>query len=88
MDTISVWGSYGTMTVNATDGTVIAYAPQDTEDGDYYDIVKVDLAEWKHHHKMDKIDPTLDILDVGFWTNKGYYEEAVGMHRKIMREGV
>lgn len=69
--TIEITGTYGTLTVDATDGTVTDYEPSAAGD-EYKDIVRFDLGEWQRHYIASPIGP-LHILDVGCVTDNGIY---------------
>lgn len=71
--TFTVFGNAGSLTVNAIDGTVISYEPQ--EDGRYRDIQRFDVAEWRRTYVGESITGTsVDILDIGFWQDGEYFE--------------
>lgn len=89
---ILMHGSYGTLSVDQNDGTVIRHddAP-DYGDEDYKDIVKFDLEEfrqWLAQNAPEFADIVVpggefDIVDVGFWLDNGEYVPAEAEHRAI-----
>ncbi|MES0134464.1 hypothetical protein NKJ88_05775 [Mesorhizobium sp. M0016] len=80
MSHISVSGSWGTILANAETGAVLK-AP-----ADYSDIVKFDLDEHTKAHGKPTAG-TVDILDLGYWTNTGFYIAADEYHREMTGAG-
>lgn len=68
---IEVTGTYGTLTVDRADGLVTDYEP--AWEDDYKIITRVNLDEWRQRYHAEPCGP-LDILDLGYWTDQGYYE--------------
>jgi hypothetical protein len=93
---IKMHGSYGTLSADPNDGTVIRHddAP-DYGDEDYKDIVKFDLEEfrrWLAQNAPEFADIVVpggefDIVDVGFWLDSGDYVPAEAEHRAIVYLG-
>ncbi len=63
----NVYGNQGKLTVDAYTGLVLAYEPE--EEGDYHDIFRFDVAEYKATYpaEADLGGRSVDILDIGFW---------------------
>lgn len=83
MRTVTVVGSYGQLAVHRETGEVLAYLDFDEPDGDYADIVRVDLVEFQqwlatqpNALPWEQIE-CLDICEVGFWTADGSYEDPI-----------
>lgn len=83
MTTITVFGNWGELTVDADTGEVLAYAPgvdfdpaQPAEG--YCDIAKIDLVEWRAYLETHgfSMPGSTDILNVGYWDKSGEYEPA------------
>ena len=64
----AVTGSWGDLSVDSGTGK-IEYNPG----GDYANITRFDVAEWKRTYPREPLaGMTVDILDIGFWTDNGY----------------
>lgn len=73
-DTITITGSYGSLTVNRQSGAIISYEPRTDDEPAYSDIVRFDVNEARLHYGDDwGVIEFLDILRIGFWTNTGEY---------------
>lgn len=75
--TVTIEGSHGKLTVDLLTGNVTAYEWEQHADApEYGDIVRFDLGENAAYYKRP-VQPGMwfDILDVGFWTDKGDYIE-------------
>lgn len=48
------------------------------------EIARFDVAEFRKHYgySESKRLPDIDILDIGYWTNTGQYEEPEADYRK------
>lgn len=70
-----VTGNQGMLVVDTMTGNVLRYLPE--EDSGYHDIVQLDVREWQHTYPNETITSgDHDILDFGFWTITGQYQEA------------
>lgn len=86
---ITFFGNYGEIDVDAATGEVVVYRPEEGGEPDYADIVRVDLDErrrWYAAKGLPLSDPQPggDILDVGFWTSDGTYEEPADDWRELV----
>jgi len=76
--TIQIFGSCGTLSVDARTGFVMHYDQQDGDESDpaaYNDIVRFDLDEWRKHYPGETCEGG-DILDFAYWNADDSYEEA------------
>lgn len=79
LDTITVGGNWGTLTVDKVTGRVLSLDERNSDHDDdqsedasgYRDIVKVDLKEFYEFYGADDASEHIDILDVGFWFTDG-----------------
>lgn len=76
LDTLTVGGNWGTLTVDRLTGRVLDLDESDRDESEaaevgYRDIVKVDLREFYETYGKDDPSEHLDILDVGFWFTDG-----------------
>lgn len=73
---IHLTGSHGTLVVDEQTGDVQHYYRENDretrEDGDYDDIARIDVEEWKRTYPQDTLDGG-DILDFGYWMTDGTY---------------
>lgn len=70
--TFTVTGSYGSLTVSATDGRVLNYLPLEGEGPEYQDIVIFDVAEWRSTYPTERLEGlSVDILDLGYTLKDG-----------------
>lgn len=88
LQTIEFAGNYGSFTVCAVSGVVLAHEPDREAIADegpdcfgYLDVVRVDLGErreWYSARGVDlpEIQPGGDVLDVGLWTALDGYVPA------------
>ena len=68
-------GTYGSFSVHVDSGKVLSYTEETNEEGvSYSNIVQFDVKEletfWDYRIKEKD---SYDILDVGYWTNTGFY---------------
>ena len=64
----TVSGNYGTITVDAATGDVLAYVPEESEPPAYGDITRFDVAEWRTAYPGETLaGMSVDILDLAFW---------------------
>jgi hypothetical protein len=73
--TIAITGSWGTLHVCPTTGKVVSrhdLYPNDPQG--YRTIIKFDVAEWRRTYPGTQLQGG-DILDFGYWTEDGHYEE-------------
>jgi hypothetical protein len=84
-DSFQVRGNYGILVCDAKSGLVLGYDRggdwEKDGDGYYDDIVRMDVAEWCATYKTDDIFGVHDILDFGFWDNRGMYFEPTHSFR-------
>lgn len=86
---IQVYGNYGTLYVDISTGYVKRYQPLENEEPEYQDIVRVnidELVDWLERNDVDtSVEPGdgIDIVNIGFWTKSGGYEEPEEEHRGI-----
>lgn len=100
---VTFHGSYGEFDVDAKTGHVVKQRPDHEAIKDeggtcqgYLDIVQVDLEERRDWYAargevFGDVQPDGDVLDVGFWTDKGaYIEPAIDWRedRLAEREGL
>jgi len=85
MRTGTVYGSHGHIEINLETGDVISIYHYSGSEGDYSDIVKFDIGEFKQAWPERVEAETFDILDIGYWTESGYYEAADTFHREQIR---
>lgn len=79
-------GSYGKLKVCAYTGCVLDYDPQD-QDPEYADIARFDVDEWQQEYPDEDISGhEHDIVDFGFWTDTGQYNEPSYEWRKDFQE--
>jgi hypothetical protein len=82
MATFTVYGNWGTLTVDADTGFVLDYDTADSDwekpgDG-YEDIVRFDVPTLKASLGDEPVENAIvDIIRIGFWTTGGKYEEPV-----------
>lgn len=75
----TVFGNGGTVEITE-DGMPVAWNPSEEvelgEHDGYTDIASFDMAEWRerYHYAAGEGPSHIDILDMGFTTDKGYYE--------------
>ena len=69
--TAIVYSSHGQIIINYNTGDVINI--QGDEKGELKNIVRFNMEEYKIYH--GQIDDSYDILNLGYWDNKGVYEE-------------
>jgi hypothetical protein len=81
MPTITVFGSWGSMTADAASGLKLTHTPgkgcEIVNKGGYHNIERFDVDEW--HRAYPDRDITADeigILDIGFWDKQKNYEPA------------
>lgn len=76
---VYVEGTWGRLKVDRFDGHVYGlYDAPECPNGErgYHDIVRVDVAEWKHTYPNEEFNGC-DILDIGYWMADGTYEPPV-----------
>jgi hypothetical protein len=93
-------GSYGELTCDVVTGDVISLtygeygvtidrnemARRSNEEG-YFDIIRLDVEEWRKAYTGRDITAGNDILTFGFWTDKGVYITAdVDWRRQCVEE--
>ena len=85
---IIIRGSSGDFTAHAETGEVLSCLPED------YDFIRwMDITEYKRWLETNGIEWSgeIDILDIGYWTEKGKYVPAEQASRdewlRIRREG-
>jgi len=86
----SAIGTHGSITFSHTTGLITSYDKPDGEpDAEGYDnIVRVDVVEWHNTYPGETLEgDTTDILDLGFWTDKGDYCHPDYEWRKTYEEG-
>lgn len=77
-----VLGSYGELTIDLNTGDVLSVEHYNGCEPEYSDIVRFDLAEYRSTYPNEPDCDEFDILDVGFWTNKGLYASPDEFHRE------
>jgi len=79
MKTIQVGSSHGSLTCNKETGMVIECSlfHGENENERIAQIAKFDLEEWKKCYVGESLPDYLDILDLGYWTKNGEYEQPV-----------
>lgn len=90
MQTITVFGSYGKLIVNADTGEVTDYIPEYGSTPDYVNIARVDLAEyrqWLATQGESALPELIDICAIGFWSTDGSYEPAIDDFRNNAWDG-
>lgn len=84
-ETVTIAGSHGSMVVDASTGVVLKW--NHSGDGDYKDIVKIDLDEYRRTYPgPGGIMARIDVLDVGYWDKSGAYEPPAEHWRKEFRQ--
>ena len=77
-----IFGNGGEVTIDES-GKPLRFEPSEevaTGDHDgYADIVSFDMEEWRtaYGYAQGEGPEQIDILDIGFTTDKGYYEPAI-----------
>ena len=81
-----VAGSYGELIVDGESGKVLDYEPFPYEPPEYADIVRFDVEEFRHFYFDDPDCNWADIVDIGFWTDKGDFIAPETEHRFLTLE--
>lgn len=83
---IKIYSSHGELTINEQ-GEVIECDCDNCDDNCIDNIAKVDVEEWKKYHNVTEL-PTdgIDILDLGYWTKDGRYDEPAHDWRQLIIE--
>jgi hypothetical protein len=97
MPTITVFGSWGSMTADAASGLMLTHTPgkgcEIVNKGGYHNIVAFDVAAWhRAYPDRDITAPAtdeIDILDIGFWDKQKNYTPPEQVNRpNLKRESV
>lgn len=75
MNCFVVYGNYGDLIVNRSNGVVLRYEPaRDSETGtEYGHILRFDIDEYAAAYPGEQLG-YVDNCDIGFWTKAGQYE--------------
>lgn len=66
--TFTVFGSHGSLTVNADTGEVLELVHETDEERGYKNIRRFDVVEWRATYPNEKLEGMqVDILDLGLW---------------------
>lgn len=74
VDTFTVYGNYGALTVDRETGAVLAYQPTEGEDASYADVKLIDVAELRE--TLGNIPDNVDIALVGSTLADGTRDKA------------